>query len=437
MLASWPFLNHPITRLLALISIDTVNTSNHYDVIVIGGGAAGLMCAWQAGLRGKRVVVLERSKKLGRKILMSGGGRCNFTNLYIEPDNFICSNPHFVKSALSQYTAWDFIGNVVKHNIAYHERDHGQLFCDDSAKQIVDMLVQECNTVSVDLVMQCDIFSVAITGDAVSTTTESEPSTPLPARFTLNSSKGAFSCVSLVVATGGLTIPSMQPTPFGYELARQFGLSVLPIRASLVPYTFTGALKDMFARLSGNAIPSIVHAGKQHFREALLFTHRGLSGPVVLQVSNYWQQGDPISIDLIPDLNVSSSLTDAKLARPKSLVRTVLAQSLPKNLVLEFEQLWWPEHKELSIGDWPNTKLAALGEKFNNWEVVPSGTEGYRTAEVTLGGVDTNELSSKTMQAKKQSGLYFIGEVVDVTGHLGGFNFQWAWSSAYACAKSV
>jgi len=229
----------------------------------------------------------------------------------------------------------------------------------------------------------------------------------------------------------------MQPTPFGYELARQFNLAVLPIRASLVPYTFTGVLKDMFARLSGNAIPSLVRAGKQSFREALLFTHRGLSGPVVLQVSNYWQPSDSIIIDLVPDNSVAAVLMDAKQSHPKSLVRTVMAKSLPKNVVLEFEKLWWPELKERGIGDWPNTKIEALGRLFNHWEIIPSGTEGYRTAEVTLGGVDTNGLSSKTMQAKNQPGLYFIGEVVDVTGHLGGFNFQWAWSSAYACAQSL
>ncbi len=420
--------------------------SNHYDAIIIGGGAAGLMCAWQAGLRGKRVAVLERSKKLGRKILMSGGGRCNFTNLYVEPDNFICANPHFVKSALSQYTAQDFIDSVINHSIAYHERDHGQLFCDGKASEIVDMLVRECELVSVDIVMRCEISSVTSvseaaeagkTANATCITGETDLSGDHTTRFTLTSNQGTFTCASVVVATGGLSIPPMQPTPFGYELARQFSLAVLPIRASLVPYTFTGALKDMFARLSGNAIPALVRSGTQSFREALLFTHRGLSGPVVLQVSNYWQPSDPISVDLVPDQSVSAVLMDAKHSRPKSLVRTVMAKSLPKNLVLEFEQLWWPELKDRGIGDWPNAKIEAVAQLFNHWQITPSGTEGYRTAEVTLGGVDTNGLSSKTMQAKGQPGLYFIGEVVDVTGQLGGFNFQWAWSSAYACAQSL
>lgn len=411
--------------------------SKPFDVIVIGGGAAGMMCAWQAGLRGKRVAVLESSKKIGRKILMSGGGRCNFTNLYVEPDNFICANPHFVKSALSQYTAWDFIGSVIEHNIAYHERDHGQLFCDDKAKDIVKMLVSECESVSVKVVMQCEIVSVISLDDATIADDKATTHKDTTARFTLTTNKGEFRSASVVVATGGLSIPNMQPTPFGYELARQFGLAVMPIRASLVPYTFTGALKEMFARLAGNAIPAVVKAGKQSFREAILFTHRGLSGPVVLQISNYWQPSDPISIDLLPDVSVTDLLMDAKQTLPKSLARTVLTQSLPKNLVLEFEQMWWSENKSLGIGDWPDAKIVQLGQRFNDWTIVPSGTEGYRTAEVTLGGVDTDELSSKTMQAKKQPGLYFIGEVVDVTGHLGGFNFQWAWSSAYACAQSV
>jgi len=411
--------------------------NNHFDVIVIGGGAAGLMCAWQAGLRGKRVAVLERSKKLGRKILMSGGGRCNFTNLYVEPDNFICANPHFVKSALNQYTAWDFIGSVIEHNIDYHERDHGQLFCDNKAKDIVSMLERECAAVAAQIMLQCEIFSVTNITNATDTAIDSVAADECATRFTLNTNQGVLYCQSLVVATGGLSIPHMQPTPFGYELARQFGLVVLPIRASLVPYTFTGALKEMFARVAGNAIPAAVQSGKHRFQEALLFTHRGLSGPVVLQISNYWQPSDAIVIDLVPEHSVTTILLDAKLSQPKSLTRTVLANLLPKNLVLEFEQLWWPDLKERAIGDWANAKLEALGSLFNSWQIVPSGTEGYRTAEVTLGGVDTNELSSKSMQAKKQPGLYFIGEVVDVTGHLGGFNFQWAWSSAYACAQSV
>lgn len=395
----------------------------HFDAIVIGGGAAGLMCAWQAGRLGKRVVVLERSKKIGRKILMSGGGRCNFTNLYVEPDNFICANPHFVKSALTQYTAWDFIGSVQEHGIAYHEKDHGQLFCDNKARDIVDLLRNECESVGVEIVLQCVIDNIQYD--------ESKQ------MYSLDTSRGSISSGAVVVATGGLSIPHMDPTPFGYEVAQQFGLNVLPIRASLVPYTFTGQLKDMFARLSGTAIPTIIQSGKTSFREAMLFTHRGLSGPSVLQISNYWQPSDAIQINLLPDTDISSALLDAKLTQPKVLARTYLSKLLPKSVVLEFENIWWPEHKDQPLAEWPNANIEQLGNKFNNWEIIPAGTEGYRTAEVTLGGVDTDEISSKSMEAKKQPGLFFIGEVVDVTGHLGGFNFQWAWSSAFACAQAL
>ncbi len=395
----------------------------HYDAIIVGGGAAGLMCAWQAGLLGQRVVVLERSKKIGRKILMSGGGRCNFTNLYVEPENFVCPNPHFVKSALSQYTAWDFIGSVQAHGIAYHERDHGQLFCDDKARDIVNMLRSECDSVDVDIVLQCNIDEIK--HDAINQS------------YAIRTNQGTVTSNAVVMATGGLSIPYMDPTPFGYEIAKQFSLNVLPVRASLVPYTFTGQLKDMFARLSGNAVPAEIKAGRNSFREALLFTHRGLSGPVVLQISNYWQQSDPIHIDLLPDVAMSDFLHNAKRDQPKNLARTVIAQLMPKSMVLEFETLWWPDFQDRPLADWSNAQIERVGNLFNNWEIVPAGTEGYRTAEVTLGGVDTDELSSKTMEAKNQQGLYFIGEVVDVTGHLGGFNFQWAWSSAYACAHSL
>lgn len=409
--------------MVAFASCILPNMKKHYDVIIIGGGAAGLMCAWQAGMLGQRVVVLERSKMLGRKILMSGGGRCNFTNLYVEPDNFICLNPHFVKSALCQYTSWDFISSVQAHGIAYHERDHGQLFCDYKAGDIVNILRSECDLVGVDIVLQCTIDQIEFDVDSNN--------------YTLLTSQGTFTSDAVVVATGGLSIPHMDPTPFGYEIARQFGLNVLPVRASLVPYTFTGQLKDMFARLSGNAIPATVKTGKKCFTDALLFTHRGLSGPVVLQISNYWQKSDPINIDLLPDIAMSSALQDAKRNQPRVLARTVIAQLLPKNVVLEFENLWWSDYQSRPLADWPNAQIERVGNLFNCWEIVPAGTEGYRTAEVTLGGVDTNEISSKTMEANDQPGLYFVGEVVDVTGQLGGFNFQWAWSSAFACAQSL
>ncbi len=396
--------------------------TNHYDALILGGGAAGLMTAWQAGLRGKRVRVLERSNKAGRKILMSGGGRCNFTNLYVSEENFICSNPHFVKSALNRYTAWDFIGKVIEHEVPYHERKHGQLFCDNKARDILNLLLDECASVGAEISTRCDISSIEHTDKQL---------------YRVTTSQGIMTTPALVVATGGLSIPSMGTTPLGYEIAKQFGMRVLPLRASLVPYTFDGALKDMFSRLSGNAIDTEIRFGNTSFSEALLFTHRGLSGPVVLQISNYWVPGQSVTVDLLPTENVNTLLIDAKTAKPRSLIRTVLQQHLPKNLVLELEAVWWPELREKQLADCTNAQLNTIASKFNGWELVPAGTEGYKTAEVTLGGVHTDDLSSKTMESKTQPGLYFVGEVVDVTGHLGGFNFQWAWSSGFACGESL
>ena len=396
--------------------------TNHYDAIVLGGGAAGLMTAWQAGLRGKRMRVLERSNKAGRKILMSGGGRCNFTNLYVSEENFICSNPHFVKSALRRYTAWDFIGKVIEHEVPYHERRHGQLFCDNKARDILNLLLDECASVGAEISTKCEISSVEYTDEQL---------------YRVTTSQGVLMTPSLVVATGGLSIPSMGTTPFGYEIAKQFDMRVLPLRASLVPYTFDGKLKEMFSRLSGNAIDTEIRFGKTSFSEALLFTHRGLSGPVVLQISNYWVPGQSVTVDLLPAEDTGNLLIEAKNGKPRSLVRTVLQQKLPKNLVLELESLWWPTLREKPLADFTDAQLTEIGKQLNNWELVPAGTEGYKTAEVTLGGVHTDDLSSKTMESKTQPGLYFVGEVVDVTGHLGGFNFQWAWSSGFACGESI
>ena len=397
--------------------------TEHYDALVLGGGAAGLMTAWQAGLRGKRVRVLERSNKAGRKILMSGGGRCNFTNLYVSEDNFICSNPHFVKSALNRYTAWDFIGKVIEHEVPYHERKHGQLFCDNKARDILNLLLDECAQVSAEVSTRCDITDITYTADN--------------RLYHVSTSQGVMKTPALVVATGGLSIPSMGTTPFGYEIAKQFGMRVLPLRASLVPYTFDGALRDMFSRLSGNAIDVEIRFGSTVFNEAMLFTHRGLSGPVVLQISNYWIPGQAITVNLMPGLDAAQLLIDAKTSRPRSLVRTVLQQHLPKSLVVELETLWWKPVADTPLADITNAQLNEIGEKLNYWALVPAGTEGYKTAEVTLGGVHTDDLSSKTMESKTQPGLYFVGEVVDVTGHLGGFNFQWAWSSGFACGQSL
>ena len=397
--------------------------TEHYDALVLGGGAAGLMTAWQAGLRGKQVRVLERSNKAGRKILMSGGGRCNFTNLYVSEDNFICSNPHFVKSALNRYTAWDFIGKVIEHEVPYHERKHGQLFCDNKARDILNLLLDECAQVGAEVSTRCDITDITYTADN--------------RLYHVSTSQGVMKTPALVVATGGLSIPSMGTTPFGYEIAKQFGMRVLPLRASLVPYTFDGALRDMFSRLSGNAIDVEIRFGSTVFNEAMLFTHRGLSGPVVLQISNYWIPGQAITVDLMPGLDAAQLLIDAKTSRPRSLVRTVLQQHLPKSLVVELETLWWKPVADTPLADITNAQLNEIGEKLNYWALAPAGTEGYKTAEVTLGGVHTDDLSSKTMESKTQPGLYFVGEVVDVTGHLGGFNFQWAWSSGFACGQSL
>ena len=399
---------------------------NDFDVIIIGGGASGLMCAASAGQRGRRVLVLDSSNKIGKKILMSGGGRCNFTNLFVEPENYLSANPHFCISALNRYTQWDFIALVEKHRIAYHERKHGQLFCDDSAKAILAMLVNECErTQQVTIQTHCTVEKITSINEG-------------QARFQLITSKGQFTCESLVIATGGLSIPTMGATGFGYEIAKQFGHQVLPTRAGLVPFTFTDGFKAVSERLSGLALDVTMTAkDSTSFHENLLFTHRGLSGPAVLQLSNYWQLGETVEINLLPQLDISFWLKEQKLQHPKSLLRTQLMPLLSKSLVLELQALHWPNYAETPMAEMPDSVLLTIADALQAWQLKPSGTEGYRTAEVTLGGVDTRELSSKTMESKKQKGLYFIGEVVDVTGWLGGYNFQWAWSSGVAAGQFV
>jgi predicted Rossmann fold flavoprotein len=393
---------------------------SEYDVIILGGGAAGLMCAIAAGQRGRRVVVLEGSNKIGKKILMSGGGRCNFTNLHCDPAHFISANPSFCISALSRYTQWDFVALVEKHGIAYHEKDLGQLFCDNSSKDILAMLESECADAGVQIQSHCEITAV-----------EHEE------RYTVVSSKGTFSAESLVIATGGLSIPKMGASDFGYRLARQFGLNVHDTSAALVPFTFTGAMHELTERLSGVSLHAAINVADTAFTEAILFTHRGLSGPAALQASSYWSPGENIVLNLLPLANAEELLLSAKSTQPKALLRTVLSDHFPRALALELQTLFWSERTDTPLGEISDESLRQIASRLHSWTLKPAATEGYRTAEVTLGGIDTDELSSKTMECKHQPGLYCIGEVVDVTGHLGGFNFQWAWSSAQAAGRIV
>ena len=391
-----------------------------FDTVIIGAGAAGMFCAAQAGQAGSRVLLIDNGKKPGRKILMSGGGRCNFTNLYVEPAAYLSQNPHFCKSALARYTQWDFIDLVGKHGIDWHEKTLGQLFCDDSAQQIVDMLVDECEKGNVTMRLRSEILSVERDGDD----------------FILELNGMSVGTKKLVIASGGLSMPGLGATPFGYKIAEQFGLNVLPTRAGLVPFTLHKPLLEQLQVLSGVSVSSVITAEDGTvFRENLLFTHRGLSGPAVLQISSFWQPGEFVSINLLPDVDLASFLDDQRSAHPNQSLKNTLAMQLPKRLVECLQQLGQiPDVslKQLNVRD-----QQTLVETLTEWRVQPNGTEGYRTAEVTLGGVDTNELSSRTMEARKVPGLYFIGEVMDVTGWLGGYNFQWAWSSSWACAQDL
>jgi hypothetical protein len=395
-----------------------------FDTVVLGAGAAGLMCAAVAGHRGRRVLVLERANKPGKKILMSGGGRCNFTNLHSAPDRFLSANPHFCKSALSRYTQRDFIELVERHGIEYFEKEtvnglSGQLFCRQSSKQIVAMLLDECRRAGAEVQLECETTAVI-----------------RQQGFRLKTSHGDVSAETLVVATGGLSVPSLGGSGFGYRLAEQFGLRLLPTTAGLVPLTFTGAMHDLCDRLSGVSCEVLISSERASFREDLLFTHRGLSGPAVLQVSSYWRPGEAIAVNLLPGRDTSRLALDWKQEHPRALLRSALSRHLPGKLVHELEALHWPEMAERPLAEWPDRRLLAVVERLRNWELKPAATEGYRTAEVTMGGVDTRDLSSKTMECDVP-GLFFIGEVVDVTGHLGGFNFQWAWSSGHAAGEAV
>jgi len=415
------------------------SSSKNYDVIILGAGASGLLCAFTAAQLGRRVLVLEKANKIGKKILMSGGGRCNFTNHFVEADNFISANPHFCKAALTRYSQWDFIAMVERYGIEYEERLHSQLFCKNSAKEILAMLLAECESAGVDIKTDCDINSIKslASNDSSDSNKTQNQHNRYRLHFTQASSKLSIECQSLVVATGALSIPSLGGSGLGYDIAKQFSLALTERQAGLVPFMFSDAMKPVCERLAGLALEVVVSCNGREFTENILFTHRGISGPVILQISNYWSPGDEVAINLMPHLDAAKWLLEAKQQHAKSLLKTVLSHKLSKALVNELQTLWWAGSSNLALAEFNDKQLITIGEHINNWILKPSATEGYRTAEVTLGGVDTDGISSKTMEAKQQAGLYFIGEVLDVTGHLGGFNFQWAWSSGYSAGLFV
>ena len=388
----------------------------NYDIIIIGAGAAGLMAAIEAGKRGRKVLVVDHSKKIGEKIRISGGGRCNFTNLHTEPSKFLSNNPKFVRSALSQYTQQDFINLIKKHNIKFHEKKLGQLFCDQSAQQIVEMLLTECIEANVEIKKEFNVKDVSKYKD----------------QYLVISEKDTYTSQSLIIATGGLSIPKIGATDFGYKIAKKFNLDIIETLPGLVPLTFSEKILNICKELTGLSVEAIVSFKKTLFQEGMLFTHRGLSGPSILQISSYWKMGENININLLPKLNVYNFLEEKKKSNPKQDISTIISDLLPKRLA----QIICNENKVSgNIWEISNKALRELSEAINTWIIKPTGSEGYRTAEVTLGGVNTNELSSQTMMSNKHKGLFFIGEVVDVTGHLGGYNFQWAWSSGYVAGQ--
>lgn len=425
---------------------------HHFDVIIIGAGASGLYCALTAGRRGRRVLVVDHANKAGKKILMSGGGRCNFTNYFVESEHFIGANEHFCKSALSRYPSWEFISLVEQHKIAYHEREHGQLFCDDSAQDILTMLLDECDAAGVQVRLNTQVEQVKAIDSSLQTSSNKVKNANVRFEVLTNkklskkelaehapSVQTSYSCESLVVATGGLSIPTMGASGLGYELAQQFGHQLITTDASLVPFTFTDKTGELLRALAGISLPVVASNTRTSFKLPLLFTHRGLSGPAILQLSNYWHVGEPIAINLLPDIDISSLLIAHKKSHPKQLIRTVLADNtdnaLPKKLLSALQSSLWEDIKDTELANIKDERLEAIGTAINGWQLKPSGTEGYRTAEVTRGGVKTDEVSSKTMQSNYQQGLYFIGEVLDVTGWLGGYNFQWAWASGFVCGE--
>jgi len=394
-----------------------------YDVIIIGAGAAGLMCAIEAGKRGRRVLVLEKANKPGKKILISGGGRCNFTNLYTEPDAYLSNNPHFCKSALSRYTQWDFIGLVEKHGLSWTEKTLGQLFCDQKAGAIVELLVTECREAGVQIELDCEVKDVSSAIEEDQT------------RFSVSTSSGAYQSEKLVIASGGPSIPKMGATDFGLKLAKQLGINTYNFVAGLVPFTFPEKeLDSLFRELSGTAVDVILSVNDTSFKEAILFTHRGMSGPAALQISSYWELGDSISVNLFPEESAEDWLNAQLAEHPNAELKTLLSRAIPKRLAQKLCELYITNK---AMKQYTPAELGSIAEQLSEWRLKPHGTEGMRTAEVALGGVDCDELSSKTMESKSVARLYFIGESVDVTGHLGGYNFQWAWASGWCAGQYV
>lgn len=418
---------------------------SNFDTVIIGAGGAGMMCGMTAAQLGKRVVILDHAQYIGRKIVISGGGRCNFTNLYANPESYVSANPHFVKSALARYTPGDFIELVEKHKIPYHEKKLGQLFCDNSATDIVNLLVDECEAAGVEFRTSCDIKSIVppsdlnletfynqlLPGGFASPSSENKETS---SRWIISTTRGTFECDSLVIATGGLSVPKVGATAFGYNIARQFGLKIIETAPALDGFVFNDRDKERFDDLQGISADTIISCGGASFRENILFTHRGLSGPASLQASLYWRQGATVEIDLLPELEIGDVLREHRAERSKKNIRNLLSEYLPHRLA---QRICDDQKLDDSIQHISDQKLDQLSKGIKQFEFKPNSTVGYIKAEVTRGGVDTNQLSSSTMECKKIRGLYFIGEVVDVTGQLGGFNFQWAWASGYAAGQSV
>lgn len=394
--------------------------SQHRDVIIVGGGAAGLMCAATAAKRGRSVLVLDHANRVGKKILMSGGGRCNFTNYYVEPTNYLGENEHFCKSALSRFTQWDFIALVDSYQLAYHEKTQGQLFCDNKAIDILYILLEECRQHGAEIRTSCDIHS-----------------TTHDTHYQLDTSMGRFSCESLVIATGGLSIPTMGATGLGYELAEQFNLRITEKQASLVPFTLSDKYLEKCKALAGVSVEVNVNNNRQSFTDMLLFTHRGISGPAILQISNYWNNGESVEINFYPGLDLLEQLKTWRSSGQKAELKTLLSRIDNYDIAKNFIQTWLAELADITLSNCSDEQLKDIADLLQRWQCKPSGTEGWRTAEVTRGGVNTDDVSSKTFEAKHQAGLYLVGEVLDVTGWLGGFNFQWAWASGWCAGQYV